>query len=648
MTNLETTTPDLSQTGGRRRRFRPLAKAALATVVAMLGVGVFAAPAFAHSNAVTGVAACPVGATQTITWTITNDYNGAETAGTFVTSASGATFNVSSVAIKASPTTSNESTGTVIETLPATATGTVSFTETATWPGPPPPAVTQTVTGNVTLGSGCTAPAIGVVKTDSPGTVVAGSPTHVVYTLAVNNSGQEPTTSTVNVSDVIPAGLTYVPNSVSCGTTPSCTPGESNGTVTWSIVAPIYGGVTDDLTFAVTANAGDPSETINNTGLFTGPGCTPKAPATTCSTSPVPLIVTNTAAVIVVKTASTGNVTAGQSTPVTYTVTVSNPAPAYSTTTAAVAVSDVIPSGLTYVAGSVSCGLLSTTGTLTTPSCIPTYTASSNTVTYLFGAGIAAGASFPVTFQATVNAGDTSSITNTATWTGPGCTPAAPATSCTTSVTITVANFTVSKSDSAGSSLVNPGQVVTYTLAATNTGTGPGSITVNDAAPTGTTLSSPAPACPANTAGSCSVAVTGSSIAWTISSLAAGATDDLTFTVTVNAGTGGTHILNTGVYTEPGCTTAGGCTTNTTDNPVPPPTSPSTPTTTTTTTTTSPVTKVSAGTTPTAIKGASTVHTGEPWAGSTPYVLTALAFGISLLSLGTLVRRRRAARVPTA
>jgi hypothetical protein len=138
------------------------------------------------------------------------------------------------------------------------------------------------------------------------------------------------------------------------------------------------------------------------------------------------------------------------------------------------------------------------------------------------------------------------------------------------------------------------------------------------------------------------VSVTGSSITWVITSLAAGATDDLTFAVQVNPGTGGTHILNTGVFTEPGCTTAGGCSTNTTDNPVPPPTAPQAPT----TTTTVPTTTVETAATGT-IAGASSIHTGEPWAGSTPYVLVVLAFGFSLLGLGA-VRRRRAARTPPA
>jgi hypothetical protein len=51
-----------------------------------------------------------------------------------------------------------------------------------------------------------------------------------------------------------------------------------------------------------------------------------------------------------------------------------------------------------------------------------------------------------------------------------------------------------------------------------------------------------------------------------------------------------------------------------------------------------------ASSTPTAISGATTVHTGEPWAGSKPYVVAVVAFGLSLMGLGFFERRRTAVR----
>lgn len=71
-----------------------------------------------------------------------------------------------------------------------------------------------------------------------------------------------------------------------------------------------------------------------------------------------------------------------------------------------------------------------------------------------------------------------------------------------------------------------------------------------------------------------------------------------------------------------------------------PPTSPSQ--------STSPAASVTtaAAVTPTAVAGATSVHTGEPWAGSQPYVLAIVLFGLSLMGLGFYERRRALARRP--
>jgi uncharacterized repeat protein (TIGR01451 family) len=646
MTNSNATPSAVPQAGARRRRLRPFVKGTLAAFIAMVGVGFFSAPAFAHANTVAAPTGCLIsGSNYVITWTISNDYMQTETATVTATSATGGLATVSPTAVNIALTPGSvppDSTGTVTQTLPATTTGTISLTVQGHWSD----GTLQTAVGNVTLGTGCSAPSVGVTKSVSTSfvnnNVPAGSSSHVVYTLAVKNNGQLPTASNVVVTDAIPTHTTYVAGSATCvtGGSPTCSAAEASGKVTFTIGSPLFAGSTYDVSFAVTVDATAPTGSIPNTGNFTGPGCTTVAPG--CATNTVTITVTNNPILTVVKSANVSAVTAGQSAPVIYTLTVSNQAPSTGATQSAATVSDVVPSGLTFV--SASCGALN--GTTTTPTCTSAYNTSTRTVTYSLGAGIALGSSFPLTFSATVNASDTTSIVNSGTWTGPGCTPTAPATTCSTNtVTITVANFTVSKADSAGSNSVNPGDVVTYTLSAKNIGTGPGSITVTDGAPTGTTLTTPAAACPANTAATCSVTVTGSNISWIITNLPAGATYDLTFAVKVNPGTGGTHILNTGVFTEPGCTTVGGCDTNTTDNPVPPPTSSKTPT--TTTTTMVPTTTVKTTSTGGAIKNATTVHTGEPWAGSTPYVLAVLGFGLSLLGFGAS-RRRRSAKAPTA
>ena len=48
----------------------------------------------------------------------------------------------------------------------------------------------------------------------------------------------------------------------------------------------------------------------------------------------------------------------------------------------------------------------------------------------------------------------------------------------------------------------------------------------------------------------------------------------------------------------------------------------------------------------TPISGATTVHTGEPWAGSKPFVVVLIAFGLSLMGLGYFQRRRVAGPHP--
>jgi uncharacterized protein DUF11 len=328
------------------------------------------------------------------------------------------------------------------------------------------------------------------------------------------------------------------------------------------------------------------------------------------------------------------------------------------------------------VAGSGHCG--TGTGGANEPSC--TFSKSGTTLTFTLGTpGLQPGATAFVSFAVKADASDpTETIPNTADYTYVGCTPTAPATSCVSNtVNLKVTNpttaplFTVTKSDSAGSSSVVPGQVVIYTLAVDNTGTAPGSVTVNDAAPAQTTLTTPAPACPAGSTGICSVSVSGSAISWAITNLPAGATEDLTFSVEVNSGATG-QITNTGTYVGPGCTTNTngaviGCPTNTTVNPIAPTSSGGSTTTTTTTTTTpppsttpptstpplpaastAPVTAAQSSPIPTPIDDATTVHTGEPWAGSTPYVLIVLALGFSLMGLGGEVRRRRTSGAPSA
>ncbi len=429
---------------------------------------------------------------------------------------------------------------------------------------------TNTITNPVVV-----APVITVTKSEpTPGagvTVTAGQVAPVTYQLAVTNSGGTASGS-VTVTDAIPAGTTYVAGSASCGVTPVCTASFGSGTVTWTLtsVAPLS---TNNLTFQVTVNAGDANgSTIANTANFTDvntPGC---ANAATCATNTVSNPVVTAASISVVKSEPTPgagvSVTAGQVAPVTYQLAVANSGG--SRRPGSVTVTDGIPVGSTYVAGSASCGV--------TPVCTASF--GSGTVTWTL-TSVAPSSTNNLTFQVTVNAGDAngSTISNQGNFTDvntPGCANAATcATNTVSNPVVTAASISAVKSEpTPGAGVtVTAGQSapVTYQLAVTNSGgTASGPVTVTDAIPAGTTYVAASASC--GVTPSCSVSFASGTVTWTLTSVAALSTNNLTFQVTVNAGdANGSTISNQGSFTDvntPGCANAVTCATNTITNPV--------------------------------------------------------------------------------
>ena len=430
-----------------------------------------------------------------------------------------------------------------------------------------PPCVTNTVTNPV-----ITPASISVVKSEpTPGagvTVTSGQAAPITYQLAVTNSGGT-ASGAVTVTDAIPAGTTYMAASASCGTTPSCSVNFASGTVTWTLtaVAPL---TTNNLTFQVTVNAGDANgSTISNQGSFTDvntPGC---GNAATCATNTVTNPVLSVPAITVTKSEPTPGagvtVTSGQATPITYQLAVSNSG---GTASGAVTVTDAIPAGTTYVAASASCG--------TTPSC--SVNEATGTVTWTL-TSVAALTTNNVTFQVIVNAGDAngSTISNHASFTDfntPGCGNAATCvTNTITNPVITPASISVVKSEPTpgAGTVVTAGQpvAITYNLAITNSGgTASGPVTVTDAIPAGTTYVAASASC--GTTPSCGVNETAGSVTWTLTSVAALTTGNLTFQVTVNAGDANkSTISNQGSFTDvntAGCGNAATCVTNTVTN----------------------------------------------------------------------------------
>ena len=200
-------------------------------------------------------------------------------------------------------------------------------------------------------------------------------------------------------------------------------------------------------------------------------------------------------------------------------------------------------------------------------------------------------------------------------------------------------------------SSVAPSTGVTYTLALTDTGTGPATdVTVTDTVPAGTSYVASSATC--NGIAGCNVSERSGKVTWTGIDLAAGQTVTVSFGVTVNTtDTNGQKIDNVAMFTNEGTPhcTAATCHTNTVTLTVvrkasaatsstPPSTVTRTPTLTTTPTRLAPTAALS---TPTRISEATTVHTGEPWAGSLWAEIGVLGAGLSLLGIGEWLRRRR-------
>jgi uncharacterized repeat protein (TIGR01451 family) len=205
----------------------------------------------------------------------------------------------------------------------------------------------------------------------------------------------------------------------------------------------------------------------------------------------------------------------------------------------------------------------------------------------------------------------------------------------------------VKQSDPASGGKVFPGTDVTYTITLSNAGTAPADdVTVYDTVPTGTTYVAGSATCPASAGSSCSVDESAGAVTWSGVDVPAmsgtvPATVAFTFLVRVTATIPGTAVTNVAHFTDegtPNCTTPT-CPTNlvtlTVQGAVVPPVilaqhsaQPST----------------QPSVLPVSIAGATTVHTGEPWAGSGPVVAAIGAAGALLVGIGVRRRRRRHVR----
>ncbi|MEW6554464.1 MAG: DUF11 domain-containing protein, partial [Actinomycetota bacterium] len=345
---------------------------------------------------------------------------------------------------------------------------------------------------------------LSLVKTvDNPSPNVGDT---VTFTLTVANAGPDTATG-VTVADVIPAGYSYVAASISGG---DANNDAAIPTLTWTINS-LAAGASADLTFQAEVLG---SGTYANTAQVMAadqfdPDSVPGNSNFGEDDQDTVTVVPNIADVSITKTVDDTAPNVGDT--VTFTLTVANAGPVGATN---IEVSDTIPDGFTYTAASIS------GGDANDDAAIPTLTWTINS--------LAAGVSTDLTFQAEVNAsGD---FTNVAAVTASDQYDPDPGNN-TDSETAAPQQADLSLDKTVDN--VNPiiGETVTFTVTIANDGSDAATgIGVNDVIPDG--YSYVAGSIAGGDVQDDSAAPT---LTWTINSLAAGASTDLTFQAEVLA-----------------------------------------------------------------------------------------------------------------
>jgi len=336
---------------------------------------------------------------------------------------------------------------------------------------------------------------IAIAKTVDNATPNLGS--NVTFTVTAANNGPGSATG-VQVTDVLPAGLTFVSATPSVGT-------YNSGTGVWDIGALANGAA---ATLAITA-------TVTGTATLTNTA------TKTAEDQVDPVSGNNTASVTVTAlgadvglTKTVDNPTPSLGSSVTFTVTATNHGPGNAT---GVQVTDLLPAGLTFISATPSVG-----------------TYNSGTGVWTIGS-LANGANATLSITATVTA--TAALTNTATKTAEDqVDPVSGNNSATATLTALGADVGITKT------VDNPtpplGSSVIFTISATNHGPGNATgVQVTDLLPAGLSFVSALPS-----VGSYN-SVTG---VWIIGALANGANATLAITATV---TGIAAVTNTATKT---------------------------------------------------------------------------------------------------
>ena len=297
------------------------------------------------------------------------------------------------------------------------------------------------------------APDLSIAKSHVGGFAIGQSGS---FTITVSNIGSAPTTGAITVSDPLPAGLSFV-----SGTGAGWSCGAAGQNVTCTRGTALAAGASSAITLTVSVGAGAPASVTNSASLTTAGDADPTNDAAT--DAPVAI---GGPADLGLTLSHSGLFVVGL--PGTYTITATNGGAA--STTGTITVTDVLPAGLTFTAGTGpgwSCGGVG------------------QTVTCTNAGPLASGASSAIDLTVAVGAGALPGVTNTATVATPGDLNAAnDGASDVTPVSTPVLDLAVTGTHS-GSFVV--GGQGSYTIDVNNVGTLPttGPIVLTDTLPAG-------------------------------------------------------------------------------------------------------------------------------------------------------------------
>ncbi len=331
----------------------------------------------------------------------------------------------------------------------------------------------------------------------------------ITYTVTLTNNGPDDATGII-VDDQLPAGLSLSTAIPSPGT-------YDDGTGNWS-VGNLTSGSNATLTLLATVDSGTAGNTIINTAAVTTSGQNDPDGGNDADSATLTVAGTPLADLAVTLTLDDDVPQEGDT--VTFNVTVTNNGPDTATN---VQISDALPAGLTFALATLTKG-----------------TYDQNTGLWTVG-DLTDGSGASLTLQAIVDAGTIGDvITNTAAVSASDQTdPAGDNDSASKALTVTGSDLVLTMT--LDDDTPNEGQDILYVLTLTNDGPNPATgIQVTDLLPTGLTLKSADPDQGSYDAG------TG---VWDVGDLADGDTAQLPLVATIDLGTTGLGIVNTGSVT---------------------------------------------------------------------------------------------------